>query len=226
MSDLYRFLYLLVGALPYIVLFCYLLLSRKIKQFSGTVMLFGILGIVAAVALGAIAGLVVILNYPQTGSTVTGGFLNGVLAVMVGVALVVGELLRYMVVKKQISIGNNGVLTAIGYGVGFSLGEFAIFLFGAINNWNKSLSFQASVIILVDIIIEIAVSIAAFELISQDNFAFIAVGALYYLSFFFSYALHSSPFLNIAAKAIILVVSLALAFTFAPTKFQRGDIVK
>lgn len=213
-----QFVYLLLALLPYISVLVCLFVFHKVSEFSVSTMFMGLIGVAASVALGALAGFVILINFPQTGSTVTNGFMTGVLAVMVAVALIVGEILRYLIVTKTIKEGKSGLMTAIAYGVGFSLGEFMIFLIPALMHWGNYLKLDAALVILADVIIEISVSIAAYELISQQNFAFIAIGSLYYLSFFLSYALHGSVVLNISAKVIILIISIALLVTFFPNR--------
>ena len=115
-------------------------------------------------------------------------------------------------------------LSGLAFGVGFSLGEFVFFAAMSILNWGEFLTIDASLMIFVDVVIQIALSVAAYELIKQENIASVAVGAIYYVSFFLAYILNNSMVLNIAVKAIILVVSLALAFTFIPKKKTEEGI--
>ncbi len=218
MSDLKEILLLLLGALPYIALLLYVVISGKTKEFHLADVFLGLFGILIALGVGAVGGFMIISSYPQTASTVSDSFLTTVLAVMLGIALLGGELFRYMVLKTPKNGEERPSLSGLAFGVGFSLGEFAFFAAMAIMNWGTFLSVDASLMIAADIVIQLAVSIAAFELIKQENLASVAVGALYFISFFLAYVLNNSVVLNIAAKVIILIISLALAFTFVPKK--------
>ena len=181
-------------------------------------LLLGLFGILVSVGVGAVGGFLIISNYPQTGSTINDSFLTTVLAVMLVIALAGGECFRYMVFKKSKNGEERPALSGLAFGVGFSMGEFVFFTAMAIMNWGTFLSLDAALMILADVVIEIAVSVAAYELIKQENAASIAVGALYFLSFFMAYVLNNSVVLNIAFKVIILGISLALAFALLPKK--------
>ena len=218
MSDIKQILYLLLAASPYIAIFLFVLIGKKTKEFHLSDVLLGCFGILIALGAGAVGGFMIITNYPQTASSVNDSFLTSVLAVMLGIALIAGELFRYMALKKSKTGEERSPLSGLAFGIGFSLGEFAFFVAIAVTNWGSFLSADASLMILVDVLIQLALSIAAYELIKQENFAAIAVGALYYASFFMAYVLNNSPVLNIALKAIILAISIALAFTFIPKK--------
>lgn len=218
MSDLKQILLLLLGASPYFAVLLYVVIDRKVKAFHFSDVILGFLGILISLGAGAVGGFMIITNYPQTGSTVTNSFLAGMLAVMLCIALLGGELFRYFALKTSKSGEKRSELSGLAFGVGFSLGEFIFFAALAIMNWGTFLGLDASLMIITDVIIQLAVSLAAFELIKQENIASIAVGALYFLSFFMAYILNNSPVLNIALKVIILCVSLALAFAFSPKK--------
>lgn len=221
MSSLNQILYILLGAAPYLLVLVYLLIFKKTKQFSISAVFLGLLGIVVAVAAGGFAGVLVILNYPQTGSSLNNGFLIGVLALTVGVAMVVGEAIRYAVVSKYLKEDEQKRLVGLAYGVGFSFGEFLIYLVPVILNWGSYATLDSSIIIAVDVGIQLMISIAAYELIKQQNFASFAVGALYYVSFFLTYILHNSVVLNIGAKAIVFIIAAALLYAFIPKKSER-----
>ena len=218
MSDLKQILLLLLAALPYVLLLLFVLIGKKTREFRFSDVLMGCFGILIALGAGVIGGFAIITNYPQTASTVSDSFLTTVLAVMLGIALAGGELFRYMVLKKPKNGEDRPALSGLAFGAGFSLGEFAFFAAMAVLNWGSFLTVDASLMVMVDIVIQLALSIAAYELIKQENFAAIAVGALYYVSFFLAYVLNNSIVLNIALKVIILAISIALAFTFIPKK--------
>ncbi len=217
MSTTQQVLSILLGALPYFIVLIWLTFARRWRDISLTSVLLGAFGIVVAVALGAIVGLLLILYNPHTGSTVNDSFLIGVLAASVAVAMIVGEMFRYYIVKRSIGSDRREPLVSLAYGVGFSLGEFLVYLVPLLVNWGKLASWDASAIIAVDVTIQIMVSVSCYELIRQSNFAFIAVGGLYYLSFFMSYVLHDTVILNIAAKVIVFGIALALMIVFHPT---------
>jgi len=218
MNNLQQVLLLLLGALPYVAVFLYVVIAKKTKDFRFSDLLLGLFGILVSVGVGAVGGFLIISNYPQTGSTINDSFLTTVLAVMLVIALAGGECFRYMVFKKSKNGEERPALSGLAFGVGFSMGEFVFFTAMAIMNWGTFLSLDAALMILADVVIEIAVSVAAYELIKQENAASIAVGALYFLSFFMAYVLNNSVVLNIAFKVIILGISLALAFALLPKK--------
>lgn len=218
MDNLQQVLLLLLGALPYVAVFLYVVIAKKTSEFRFSDLLLGLFGILVSVGVGAVGGFLIISNYPQTGSTINDSFLTTVLAVMLAIALVGGECFRYMVLKKSKSGDERPALSGLAFGVGFSMGEFVFFAAMAIMNWGTFLTIDAALMIMVDVVIELAVSVAAYELIKQENAASIAVGALYFLSFFMAYVLNNSVILNVALKIIILGISLALAFTFIPKK--------
>ncbi len=218
MSELQQILLLLLGALPYIAVLLFLVISKKTAQFQLSDVFLGFFGIVISMGLGIIGAILIITTYPQTNATISDSFLSAVLAVMLAVALLGGEFFRYISLKSSKDKQTRTELSGLAFGVGFSLGEFVFFVGIAMMNWGDFLSLDAALMILVDIVIQLALSVAAYELIKNENAASIFVGAPYFVSLFLTYALHGSVALNIAQKVLALIISLMLAFTFIPKK--------
>ena len=223
MSSAHQILSILLGAVPYLIVLIWILAAKRWHEISLSSILLGLFGIAIAVALGGIAGLLLILYNPHTASSLNSSFLIGVLAASVGVAMVAGEMFRYYIVRRSLAAQRQEHLVSLAYGIGFSLGEFFVFVVPLVMHWGKLAAWDASVMIAVDISIQIMVSIAAYELIRQGNFAFIAVGGLYYFSFFMSYVLYDAVILKIAMKVIVFGIALALMIVFHPTKKESEN---
>ena len=97
MSDLKQVSLLLLGALPYIAVLLFVLIGKKTKEFRFSDVLLGCFGILLALGVGAVGGFIIITNYPQTASSVSESFLITVLAVVLAIAMVGGELFRFLV---------------------------------------------------------------------------------------------------------------------------------
>lgn len=211
-------LFLLLGALPYIAIFLFLIISKKFVQFHLSDVFLGLFGIAISFGVGIVGALFIITTYPQTSSSVTNSFLTTVLAVTLGLALIAGEAYRFISLKPSKIQSSKTAFSGLAFGVGFSLGEFIFFVAIAIMNWGTVLSLDAALIVLADIVIQLSLSVAAYELIKQNNAASFVVGIPYYLTLFLSYALNGSVVLNIAQKVLILIISLVLLFTFFPKR--------
>ncbi len=220
MFSMQQFLFLLLAAVPYIALLIYLLITKRIKDLSISYLFLGAVGIVLSFGVGIVALLVIIGAYPQTNSSLSEGFLTGVFAAMMAVALLAGEFFRYLILKPS-SGEEKPYLCGLSYGIGFSLGEYVFFLIMKFMNSDYSITFDMSLMLLIDIVIQLGISFVAYELIKQNNFASFAVGGLYYLSLFLLVALNSSIILNISAKVLVLIVTGALFFAYLPTRNQR-----
>ena len=216
MSDIQQVLLLLLCGLPYIAIALFLVISRKANQFRMSDVFLGFFGIAVGLGLGIVGAVLIITAYPQTNATISNSFLGTVLAVMLGVALLGGEFFRYISLKPSKDQQSRTSLSGLAFGVGFSLGEFVFFVAIVLMNWGKFLTMDAALMILVDVIIQLAISIAAYELIKNENAASILVGTPYFLSLFLTYALHGSVILNVTQKVIFLIIALMLAFTFMP----------
>ncbi len=218
MSDTQQVLLLLLCGLPYIAIALFLVISRKTSQFHLSDVFLGFFGIAVALGLGIVGAVLIITAYPQTNATISNSFLSMVLAVMLGVALLGGEFFRYISLKSSKDQQSRTSLSGLAFGVGFSLGEFVFFVAIVLMNWGGFLSIDAALMILVDVIIQLSLSIAAYELIKNENAASIFIGAPYFLSLFLTYVLHNSVILNVAQKVLFLIIALMLAFTFMPKK--------
>lgn len=219
MSNIEQILLLCLSALPYVAVFVYLMISGKIKEFSFSTLCLGAFDILLAVAVGAVGGFLIITGYPQTGSTLSNSYLIGLLAAFLGIALIAGEGFRILMLKRNAqSDESNSSVAGLAFGVGCSLGEFIFFAAVAIMNWGEYIRFDSAMLIMVDVLIQILVSIAAYELIKQGNFASVAVGGVYYLSLFFAYVFSSSIVLNIVSRVVMLGIAVALAITFLPER--------
>lgn len=214
---------ILLAMAPYLAVVIYLLIKKKISQLKFSDIIVGFGGILCAVAAGAVIGTLIIMNYPQTGSSISNSFLITVLGVSLIGVLIVGEALRYGLAHRVLQNKTHRPLVGLSYGIGFSFGEFLIYLVPLLMNRGDYISWDAAALIAVDVSMQILLSISCYELIKQNNFAFIAVGGLYYLSFFLSYVLHNATALNIAAKVVGLIIAVVLAVVLAPRENQYEE---
>lgn len=227
MLSMQQILMLLLAAVPYLGVIIFLIFTRRLKEFSLTTVFLGLFGFAIALGAGIVGGFLVISAYPQTNSTLTESFLIGVFAVVMGVALIAGELFRFLILRSP-EKEERSRLAGLAYGVGFSLGEYIFFVVMSVMSQESILSLDMALMLLADIVIELGISIVAYELIRQNNYASFAVGGLYYLSLFLLMALNSSIVLNIAAKVIVLIVVIALLIAYLPDnkKHQRGEVLR
>lgn len=221
MITIEQIAFLTIALLPYLCVFAWAVAKKKTKEFSFSCVLLGIFDIVIAIGAGIIALLIIIGSFPQTNSTLTNSFLVGVFAIIMAVALVVGEFFRYMILKPS-NKEEKPALAGLSFGIGISLGEYAFFAAMTVMNQDYSITFDMALMLMADILIQFGISYVAYELIKQDNFAFAAVGGIYYLSMFLLMALNSSTVLTVATKVIVLGIVVALFIAYHPTR-RKGD---
>lgn len=222
MLTVQQMLLLALAALPYIGVLAWLLISHRTKEFSLSGVFLGLFDIVIALGAGVVALLIIIGSFPQTNSTLTNSFLVGVFAAMMGVALVVGEFFRYMILKPN-EKEEKSPLAGLSFGVGVSLGEYIFFVVMTVMNQDYTITIDMTLMLLADILIQLGISVVAYELIRQNNFAFIAVGGLYYLSMFLLMVLNTSTVLTVAAKVIVLGIVIALFIAYLPGKKRSRE---
>ncbi len=217
--QLTQILYILIAGLPYIAILGYLLFGKNTNKFPFSTVLLGLMGIVLAVLFGGIFAVLIIVNFPQTSSTLTNSYLYGVWALMMLIAMLIGEGFRYMILRPEKNADEKSELSGLAFGIGFSLGEFAFFVGSSVFTENP-MALDGAIIVAVDIIIQLVLSVAAYQLIKQNNFGFIAISGLYFVSLIAMLVLNNSTILNIGFKALLFIVSFILLYTFTPSKTQ------
>lgn len=220
MLSVQQILLLALAALPYVLGAVWVIFARRTADFSLSMVFLGLFDIVIAFGGAAISLMIIIGAFPQTNSTLSDSFLIGVFAVMMAVALVVGEFFRYLILRPS-EKNDKPALAGLSFGVGVSLGEYAFFVVMSVMNQDYSISVDMAIMLLIDILIQLGISYVAYELIKQNNFAFIAVGGLYYLSMFLLMAFNSSVVLTIAAKAIVFLIVGGLFIAYLPNFKNR-----
>ena len=219
MLSLQQILMFVLAALPLLVVVLLAFIFGRIKEFSVSMVFLGIFDIVVALGGGIAVLMVIVSTFPQTNSTITKSFLIGALAAMLAVALIVGEFFRYLILRSS-DKNEKSSLSGICFGFGIALGEYFAFIAMSVLNSEYKISLDMTIILMVDIVMQLCISYVAYKLIQQNNFAFIAVGGLYYLSLFILMAFSGSSILMIASKVLAFLIAIGLFVAYLPGKKQ------